>query len=356
MYNRALVRFKTVLLEALRRMASASGKPLAEGAKIEVSSLGALEELIGQHPAELLFAEAAILAARDGATGGGRDKRSTLGFLTGTRPSRALEFSENTKTPLCLSADTVKKAAVAANKSMELIHDLSGLYSIDLFQLLGMRNLSSFVGEVFAKQLRLLAPDMFIANPNQDGYPDLCALTSEGLAYIEKHKGKDGKVNPDKGLWSPFPCGGVEVKATCGNTPVASKTPKPLIGQSRVPLLVSAEWKAHHQETKRLLGIFWDFLDGLPTVLAAFYRNDLDTTVGAGNRDWGAIIRPQDGGGRTTSVSIMKRSRNPDEGVRKMGAGWLILPTHAELLTPICGVFGISPVPTAAPAARLPKR
>ena len=151
------MRFKTILVQALRRLALAAGKPLAEKPELAIPSLGALEDLIGQHPAELLFAEAAILAARDGAASGGRDKRSTLDFLTATRPNRALEFSENTKTPLYLSADTVKKAAIAANKSMELIHDLSGLYSIDLFQLLGMRNLSSFVGEVFAKQVRLLA-------------------------------------------------------------------------------------------------------------------------------------------------------------------------------------------------------
>ncbi len=34
--------------------------------------------------------------------------------------------------------------------------------------------------------------------------------------------------------------------------------------------------------------------------------------------DWGKIIRPVDGGGRTTSVSIMQRS-----GIRKMFGNWI---------------------------------
>jgi len=112
----------------------------------------------------------------------------------------------------------------------------------------------------------------------------------------------------DKSFWSPYPHGGIEVKATCGNTPSAKEQAKPQIGESRGHILQSAEWKAHHRETNNLLGIFWDFVDGLPTVLAAFYRNDLTSA------DWGEVIKPTDGGGRTTSVSIMNRT-----GVKKMG-------------------------------------
>ena len=128
-----------------------------------------------------------------------------------------------------------------------------------------------------------------------------------------------------KTFWSPYPYGGVEVKATCGNTPNAKIAPKPKIGESRTPLLESAEWKAHHRDTNNLLGIFWDFVDGLPTILAAFYRNDLTVD------DWGKIVGVKEGGGHTTSVSLMTKA-----GVRKMGKGWLLLPVDAKLQAPLC--------------------
>ena len=64
------------------------------------------------------------------------------------------------------------------------------------------------------------------------------------------------------------------MKATCGSTPPASRVPKPLIGEQRIALVNSFDWKAHHRETNNLLGIFWDFLDEVPTIVACFYRND----------------------------------------------------------------------------------
>lgn len=168
---------------------------------------------------------------------------------------------------------------------------------------------------------RLMSDKTFL-NPHQDGYPDLCASTKEGLAYGQE-RNKRGEMTA-KSFWSPYPYGGIEVKVTCGNTPAAKTTPKPKIGESRYPLLTSAEWKAHHRDTNNLLGIFWDFVDGLPTVLAAFYRNDLTTN------DWSKIVGVKEGGGHTTSVSLMTKP-----GVRKMGKGWLLLPYDASLQSPL---------------------
>jgi hypothetical protein len=124
-----------------------------------------------------------------------------------------------------------------------------------------------------------------------------------------------------KEFWSPFPYGGIEVKGTCGNTPAARIIPKPKIGESRYPILYSAEWKAHHRQTNNLAAIYWDFVDGLPTILAVFFRNDLVI------EDWGEIIQPKEGGGKTTSVSIMTRP-----GVEKMTHGWIVLPDDEEIL------------------------
>lgn len=85
-----------------------------------------------------------------------------------------------------------------------------------------------------------------------------------------------------------------------------------MIGEQRISLINSFDWKAHHRETNNLVGILWDFIEEVPTIVAAFYRNDLTVD------DWGRIVKPKEGGGRTTSVSIMGST-----GIKKMCAGWI---------------------------------
>jgi hypothetical protein len=46
--------------------------------------------------------------------------------------------------------------------------------------------------------------------------------------------------------------------------------------------------------------------------MAIFFGNNLT------ENDWGRIVQPKEGGGRTTSVSIMSR-----EGVNKMYQNWI---------------------------------
>lgn len=292
-------------------------------------------------PIESILAEAAIIASRHNKISDARRVRDSLNFIISNRPINELTYTQKSSSEIMyLIPASIKESVLSANKAIELVHDLSALYGIEFFHILGMRNLSAFIGEIFGREVCRSNPRCFILNPNQDGYPDLCALTPEGKDYIKEHT-INGESRRDKKLWSPYPYGGIEVKATCGNTPPASKTLKPIIGQSRLPILVSAEWKAHHQQTKILLGIFWDFIDGLPTVLAAFFRNDLDTTEGKLNKDWGAIIHPSEGGGRTTSVSIMKQGTNTNHGVKKMGQGWVVLPDNSDILNRICTTFSI---------------
>ena len=113
-------------------------------------------------------------------------------------------------------------------------------------------------------------------------------------------------------MFSPYKFGGIEVKATCGTTPPASQVPKPLIGEQRINLLNSFDWKAHHRDTNNLIGILWDFIDEVPTIIAVFYSNNLS------QEDWGRIVHPKVDGGRTTSVSIMNSS-----GVKKMCTSWI---------------------------------
>lgn len=214
-----------------------------------------------------------------------------------------------------ISNECIVEALNFCNNAIRTLDEQTKQFDINIFEVLGMRNLSGMVGEYFAKSVERFSNGNLHSNLHQDGYPDLLRTNNElRIGYYKSlYTEIDGKKYPkDKALFSPFKYGGVEVKATCGSTPPASATPKPLIGEKRIDKLVSFDWKAHHRETNNLLSILWDFIDEVPTVAACFYRNDLTID------DWGKIVQPKSDGGRTTSVSIMT-----SKGVKKMCAGWV---------------------------------
>lgn len=278
---------------------------------------------------ESLLTSAVLLSVR--ANAASRSERNRLSFIVADkRPPAELRYTPVGAPPSrSLTADQIKDAMISANRALELIHDLSEANNAPVFRLLGLRNLSGFVGEVFASELYRLNEQQFLPNPNQDGYPDLLAKTPEGIRYIVEKE----RLNQtsDKQFWSPYPHGGVEVKATCGNTPVARILAKPKIGELRRNILMSADWKAHHRGTNNLIGVYWDFVDGLPTLLAAFYRNNLT------ENDWGNMVLPKKGKGNVTSVSVMKRgSKDNIVGVKKMGKGWIVLPDDVEMRRCLC--------------------
>lgn len=214
-----------------------------------------------------------------------------------------------------LTTQDVVDAMTIANNAIRELSDTTMKFDINILETLGMRNLSGMVGEYFARSVVKVSGGKLESNPHQDGYPDLLLIdTQQKRAYLDTlYVIKDSKRHPiDKEHFSPFQYGGIEVKATCGDTPSAKKVPKPLIGEQRVGLVNSFNWKAHHRETNHLLAVLWDFIDGLPTYVAAFYQEGLEVD------DWGRLVKPKDGGGRTTSVSVMKSS-----GVKKMCSNWV---------------------------------
>lgn len=200
----------------------------------------------------------------------------------------------------------------AISHSHEILHKFVD-FDVDVFSILGMRNLSAFIGEIFASSIQKKSEGKFFKNPHQDGYPDLLSMHKEGKDLWEKLKNRLDEKNP----FSPFMEGGIEIKATCGAVPTPQQCSslgkkKPNIGDTRIEFLTGYDWKAHHRETNNLVGIVWDFIDREPMIAAVFYSSDLN------ENDWGKIVKPKSGGGRTTSVSIMNR-----EGVKKMYHGWL---------------------------------
>lgn len=198
------------------------------------------------------------------------------------------------------------------NLAHEMIDDMYAV-ELDIARTLGMRNLSAFIGELVAAAIIKGADGMFQPNPHQDGYPDLLLMDPVGKKEWERLHDR----MKDKTPFSPFPGGGIEVKATCGAVPSPAvcrtrKKERPGIGDSRIACMTGYDWKAHHRGTNNLLGVLWDFIGGRPRIGALFYSPELIEA------DWGAIVHPKEGGGRTTSVSIMGQS-----GIRKMYDGWL---------------------------------
>ncbi len=227
------------------------------------------------------------------------------------RPENLVKINDE----LILTNEQIVLAINFANSAIKSLDEQTKAFDINIFEALGMRNLSGIVGEYLGKSLQRYSKGNLQSNLHQDGYPDLLLTNNivrkkyfDSLYIIINEK----KYPRDKSLFSPYLYGGIEVKATCGSTPSAKITPKPLIGEQRISLVNSFDWKAHHRSTNNLIGILWDFYNEVPTIVAAFYRNDLTID------DWGKIVQPKEDGGRTTSVSIMTTA-----GITKMCAGWI---------------------------------
>ena len=210
---------------------------------------------------------------------------------------------------IALEVDKIREALHFTNKTISKIAN----FEVDIFNVLGMRNLSAFIGELFVASMVKTNGSYFRKNPHQDGYPDLLAMTKVGKKEWER------LINnlQDKKPFSPFKTGGIEIKATCGSVPTPKQLQnkglkKPEIGESRIKVVRGYDWKSHHRETNNLMGIFWDFINGSPRIIALFYCQELS------KEDWGKIIKPKESGGRTTSVSIMTRV-----GVHKMYKNWI---------------------------------
>lgn len=210
---------------------------------------------------------------------------------------------------LSIPFSVMKEALITTNKKLKYLDEqVEGL-----FEILGMRNLSAFVGEVFVREMVKASGGAFIKNPHQDGYPDLLVMTEEGKTHFKTLENEMRSKAP----FSDFATGGIEVKATCGSVPTPAVCQKrgivkPDMGDPRIDVMTGYDWKAHHRLTNNLAGIVWDFVDRIPTIVGLFYCSNLTQD------DWGDIVHPKEGGGRTTSVSIMNRG-----GIAKMYKGWL---------------------------------
>ena len=229
------------------------------------------------------------------------------------------DYVRRSAKPLSLrrEAESIEFSAEVLISSIDTAHELiDQLYAVelDIAAILGMRNLSAFIGELYASAVVKNSNGLFKANPHQDGYPDLLLMDRSG----RKEWNRVGHLKGHKKPFSPFSGGGIEVKATCGDVPEPAECrrrfniEKPGHGDTRIAYLTGYVWKAHHRETNNLAGLLWDFVDRRPRIVGLFYSSQLEVA------DWRRIQPPKDGGGRTTSVSRIEST-----GVRKLYDGWL---------------------------------
>jgi transcriptional regulator with XRE-family HTH domain len=142
---------------------------------------------------------------------------------------------------------TVEVPASVVTSAINVAHELiDSMYAIDLdiAAVLGMRNLSAFIGELYAAAVVKTSAGRFRSNPHQDGYPDLLLMDEAGRKAWQDLEGRTG----EKGPFSPFPAGGVEVKATCGGVPTPQicrrrGIERPDIGKTRIGCMTNGSVK-----------------------------------------------------------------------------------------------------------------
>lgn len=203
---------------------------------------------------------------------------------------------------MSVSVDQVLAGIESTNQKLRSISDRTKMLALDIFKVLDLRTLSGAVGETFVSEMSLVVPTLR-KNPSIDGYPDLVqVVTPEMDKYFADYASQDSKED--------FLYGGIEVKNTFGY-----KKPKVDLfdGEQRLGRITKRlQWKAHHQKTNHLLGLYSDYIDGYPTIVAAFYSDQLEIS------DWSVRAEPK-GDSAMTSFSTLQAS-----GFDKMLSGMRI--------------------------------
>lgn len=211
---------------------------------------------------------------------------------------------------LSVSIDDICSAIEETNTKLKFIADSTRELSFNVFDVLDLRTLSGSIGETFVGEMSIICPQLK-KNPSIDGYPDLVQYSSqEMISYFNDYASRDSK--------EPFLYGGIEVKNTFGYKKQGIDL---FNGETRVSRINKRlEWKAHHQKTNHLLGLYSDFIDGYPTIVAAFYSDKLTT------EDWTIRAEPKDDSAMTSFSTLQK------SGFKKMLAGIKICLNKAEYL------------------------
>ncbi|WP_374718213.1 hypothetical protein [Neobacillus sp.] len=232
------------------------------------------------------------------------------------------------QTPLAntlFNTEDILETVIETNNYIIELTKLSKQKDFDLFDVLGQRNLSGLIGEIFSSFFCQKFKD-FVKNPHPDGRPDILNLMSQEAKqyyYNECFQSTDNKQRPIKTKLSPFPYDGIEVKCTIGNSisNYKNKLEKDTgqrafkIGMSRINYLSDLVWWAHHTHSRSLLGLYYDYYskeNNVPQILAIFYSN-LDVN------DWSKVSLGNPTSKKTSNTSLNK------EGKEKMKKNCLLV-------------------------------
>ena len=176
-----------------------------------------------------------------------------------------------------LSIDTISAAVSTVNDQLHRVQQKQR-YALDVFDVIDLRMLSGFIGELFVTSLSTSDPRLQ-RNPNIDGYPDLCDVSHNPQALV-----------PADCLHYEF--GGIEVKNTFGlkKSGTALHAREARRGRIQNRLI----WKAHHRRTNHLLALQSDFVDRVPQIVSAFFSSELEPD------DWTEKQNPKSGSTMTS--------------------------------------------------------
>jgi hypothetical protein len=201
------------------------------------------------------------------------------------------------------------------NIYLESLYKMFAELNFNLFEVLGQRNLSGLIGEIFSRFF-CSEFDMCVLNPHPDGRPDILNLHGDGFRkYFETEcfNLENNRRIPLKAKLTPFPHGGMEVKCTIGSPKANYK--KLLfektglndfaLGIPRIDYLDSFNYWAHHRHSTNLLCLYYDYYDmkaGIPQVLSLFL-------VKLTEDDWNVVSLGKTTAKKTSNTSLNKQGR-----------------------------------------------
>lgn len=126
----------------------------------------------------------------------------------------------------------------------------------------GLKAVGNFIGRAMCHNIQDITwhdADGLRNTPVDRGCPDLVPAQ-----YVEDGKDHD---------WARFRKGGIEVKVTCGRV---KKNVGLRYDESRLAHLDNnMPWSAHHPDSTRMLGLLWDYVEGVAQIVGAFYSDRL---------------------------------------------------------------------------------
>lgn len=222
------------------------------------------------------------------------------------------DIYSNSGCEVILSSEQLKHAIELTNYKMRELKYKTENDALNIFEVLDFRMMSGMLGEALVTMISQNSNSL-TKNPHIDGYPDLLDTSSRIKAEYFNSIGNIG------GGFNNFLYGGIEIKNTFGVKKAKVHLEK---GQTRIRYInKKLDWKAHHTNTNNLLGLFSDFIEGIPQIVAVFYSDQLT------NSDWKEKINPRKNSAMTSFSTI------DNSGWLKMKSNLIVCINQVEYLS-----------------------